>query len=91
MRTGLVLALMLVLAAGCAEDPPRTMTFSVEGMTCESCVKAIEVAVGNVEGVVSVEVDLETKTAVIVVEGGTSTETVLAAVPGDYTLTPKRP
>jgi copper ion binding protein len=50
-------SLALVLLA-CRE--PRTMTveLTVEGMTCESCVQAIEHTLGKLPGVASCKVDL---------------------------------
>ncbi len=36
-------------------------TFTVEGMSCQHCVKAVKNALSHLEGVRSVEVDLATK------------------------------
>lgn len=40
-----------------------TITLSVEGMTCQGCVKGVERAITGVDGVTSVEVSLEKKQA----------------------------
>ncbi len=37
----------------------------IEGMSCNHCVMAVKKALGEVEGVASVEVDLESKKAVV--------------------------
>lgn len=40
-------------------------TLSVNGMSCEHCVKAVKGAVGNLNGVDSVNVDLKGKKATV--------------------------
>ena len=37
----------------------------VEGMSCEHCVRAVKGAVGGLEGVTTVEVDLKDKTVTV--------------------------
>ena len=39
----------------------ETITYSVPGMSCDHCKHAVSSEVGSVDGVVGVEVDLETK------------------------------
>jgi copper ion binding protein len=41
------------------------LTFSVPGMSCEHCVRAVSTELAQVEGVASVAVDLETKLVVV--------------------------
>jgi len=41
----------------------KTVVFNVEGMSCQHCVDAVQSAVGNLEGVDEVKVDLAAKTA----------------------------
>lgn len=41
-------------------------TFYVEGMTCGTCPLTVRAAMGGVEGVQSVEVNFETRTALVV-------------------------
>lgn len=43
----------------------KTVTVKIGGMSCQHCVKAVSQAVGQVEGVDSVQVDLAGETAVI--------------------------
>lgn len=45
-----------------------THTYRVDGMSCDHCVRAITDEVGAVEGVRSVQVDLDA--AMVTVEGG---------------------
>ncbi|MGC8471185.1 MAG: heavy-metal-associated domain-containing protein [Acidimicrobiales bacterium] len=40
---------------------PETATFTVPGMSCEHCTRAVSDALSSVPGVHSVEVDLDTK------------------------------
>lgn len=42
-----------------------TKVLFIEGMSCNHCVMAVKKALGEVEGVTSVEVDLEGKKAVV--------------------------
>jgi copper chaperone CopZ len=39
----------------------ETMTYTVQGMTCDHCKKAVSSELGQLAGVEAVEVDLETK------------------------------
>jgi len=55
------------------------MTFSVPGMTCGHCEAAVTTEVGALAGVVSVQVDLETKT-VTVAGSGLDRARVVAAI-----------
>ncbi len=41
------------------------LTFSVPGMSCEHCLRAVSTELEQVAGVASVEVDLETKLVVV--------------------------
>ena len=40
---------------------PETTTYTVPGMSCEHCTRAVNEALSSVPGVRSVEVDLDTK------------------------------
>ena len=44
--------------------------YSIDGMSCASCVKAVERAVKKIDGVESVQVNLATEKASISYEGG---------------------
>jgi len=46
----------------------ETATYSVPGVSCAHCKQAIEGEVSQVQGVVSVDVDLEAKTVSVVAE-----------------------
>ncbi|CAF1401277.1 unnamed protein product [Rotaria sordida] len=48
--------------------------FSVNGMTCQSCVKNIERNVGKIDGVKSVQVSLDDKEAHVEFDSGKTTE-----------------
>lgn len=54
-------------------------TYTVKGMTCDHCVKAVQQELGQVEGVTAVEVDLDQGT--VTVDGsGFTDEQVAAAI-----------
>jgi copper chaperone len=56
----------------------RTLTVSVPGMTCGHCEAAVKQEVGQIPGVISVDVDLETKLVTVV--GSTDRAAIAAAV-----------
>ncbi|MEW6224801.1 MAG: cation transporter [Chloroflexota bacterium] len=58
---------------------PETIRFPIAGMTCGSCVNRIMRAVGKVEGVTKVRVDLRTETATVRREPALVSNAVLAA------------
>src|SRR5579884_3295560 len=57
---------------------PETRELAIEGMTCASCVRRVERALGKVEGVESVSVNLATERASV--HGDTPLVPLLAAV-----------
>ncbi len=59
-------------------DGMRTTTYDVQGMTCGHCVRSVTEEITEVEGVTSVDVDLDKGTAVVA--GDADPETVKAAV-----------
>ncbi|HEX6888549.1 MAG TPA: cation transporter [Candidatus Nanopelagicales bacterium] len=57
-----------------------TSTWTVTGMTCGHCVKAVTEEVSAIEGVQGVEVDLETGLVTVTAEPPPTREQVAAAV-----------
>ncbi|TVT25606.1 heavy-metal-associated domain-containing protein [Amycolatopsis acidiphila] len=55
-------------------------SYTVTGMTCEHCVKAVTEEVGRIEGVESVAVDLPSGALTVVSSGELSDDAVRAAV-----------
>jgi copper chaperone len=55
-------------------------TYSVTGMTCDHCVRAVETEVGRVAGVTSVSVDLDAGQVTLVSEDPVDRDAVRAAV-----------
>jgi len=55
-----------------------SQTITVEGMSCEHCQESVEAALANVQGVQSVEVDLDTAQATV--EGDAATQDLVTAV-----------
>lgn len=57
----------------------ETQTFAVENMTCALCPVTVKKAMAGVEGVRSVEVDFNAKTATVVFDPGLTTADAIAA------------
>jgi len=55
-----------------------SQTITVDGMSCEHCEQSVEEALATVEGVQSVEVDLDAAQATI--EGDAATQDLITAV-----------
>lgn len=60
-----------------SDETTRTVSITVEGMTCQSCVRNITKIVSSKQGVKSVNVSLERKTALIVYDSGVVNESFL--------------
>jgi Cu+-exporting ATPase len=61
----------------------ETIRFPVRGLTCGSCVNRIVRAVGKVEGITKVRVDLRTETATVRREPALVSNAMLAAAVAD--------
>ncbi len=61
-------------------DETMKKVLSIEGMSCNHCVKAVEKALGKVAGVSSVEVDLDAKTATVTLADKVSDEALKEVV-----------
>lgn len=62
------------------EDMGMNKTLKIEGMMCMHCVAHVTKALQGVEGVVSVDVNLKKKTAVVELSAEVSNETLTAAI-----------
>ncbi|MBP0441298.1 heavy-metal-associated domain-containing protein [Tianweitania sediminis] len=58
------------------------LSFRIEAMTCASCVRRAELAIGKVPGVRSASVNLATATANLTFEGTPAADAVIAAIEG---------
>ena len=63
--------LITVLALSAALSAPawaatQTVTLSVTGMTCATCPITVKIAMSGVEGVQSVEVDFDSRSAIVI-------------------------
>lgn len=65
-----------------AHFPPAAapQSFRIEGMTCASCVRRVELAVGKVPGVTSAAVNLATETAEVTFDGASRPGQVIEAI-----------
>jgi len=73
-----------------AQAMEQTQTFAVEKMTCATCPIAVKTAMSRVDGVHSIAVDFETKTAVAVFDPRKTSAKAIAAASTDvgYPATP---
>lgn len=60
--------------------PPQPVQLAVEGMTCASCVGRVERVLKAQPGVLSADVNLATERALISIEPGVATETLIKAI-----------
>lgn len=68
---------------------PVTHHFTIEGMTCQSCVNGITAKVNELPGVGSVSISLDEQQAVITASESLAVETILAAIETmGFTVTP---
>lgn len=65
--------LPLLLSASVAAAAERTVTLTVENMTCALCPVTVRTAIERVTGVKDVQVDFETRTAVVVFDDADAT------------------
>jgi len=63
-----------------AQPTDRSARFRIEGMTCASCVRRVETAIGKIDGVESASVNLATETADVAFEAAVDAPAVVAAV-----------
>lgn len=71
-------ALLLLLTATTAFAGEKTVTLSVENMTCVLCPITVRKAIENSPGVLTVNVDLERQTAVVTFDDALGTVAQLA-------------
>ncbi|MDE2993509.1 MAG: copper ion binding protein, partial [Chloroflexota bacterium] len=67
-----------VAAAGYRARPTAPLELAITGMTCASCARRVERAIGNVAGVQSVAVNLATESATV--QGSAAAAAVVSAV-----------
>jgi len=81
----------LLLSASVAAAAERTVTLAVEKMTCALCPITVRRAIEDVTGVKRVEVDFESKTAIVVFDDAQATipEIAEASRLAGYPATPK--
>jgi hypothetical protein len=61
-----LLALFLILSGAISTTAQTTHTFTIEGMSCQSCANTAESVLKNVKGVKSADVVFSTKTATVI-------------------------
>jgi mercuric ion binding protein len=68
---------LTLLASGAATAAERTVTLTVDGMTCASCPYIVRSALGEIPGVARAEVSYAEKTAVVTFDDAKTTVTAL--------------
>jgi len=86
---GVFVVIVAIVVAGCNRSTTLRVSFSVEGMHCESCSSAITEALEKVDGVDSASADHATGSAdASFVSPGVSPEQLVAEIEGlGYTVT----
>lgn len=69
----LIASLILAVNFAAAADGDQTATFDVEKMTCATCPIAVRKAMQRVNGVKEVNVDLDSKTAIVTYDDNVTT------------------
>lgn len=75
-------------ASGDAAESSNAATYTVSGMTCEHCVKAVTEEVSSIDGVTGVTVDLESGRLEVTSDAPVDFDRIVEAVAeaGDYTV-----
>jgi Cu+-exporting ATPase len=76
MKYSLLAIIVMVTMSLFAGEKSKTVTLSVSGMTCESCVNTVEKALKKVNGVENVKVALKEKTATVTLASNSKTTAV---------------
>jgi len=77
----LVIIATMVLGFVCSfGQTTQSYTFTVEGMTCDGCAQGLTEALQTLEGVESVSVDYNTKTAKVIASSEVTIQTIKTAV-----------
>jgi len=66
-----------------AEAVQASASFSIENLTCATCPISVKKAMMRVEGVTSVDIDYQTKTAVVTYDPALATPEAIAAASAD--------
>lgn len=78
-----VVAFVALLVTGTAVSAEKTVTLTVDNMTCASCPYIVKQTLAKVEGVRAVEVSFEDKTAVVTFDDALADVTTLTAATAD--------
>lgn len=83
MKILFVLFSLLFTFSVTASEKNKTVTLSIEGMTCQSCVGTVEKALKKVNGVKEAKVDLKNKQATVTVATAKTTPALLIKAVSD--------
>ncbi|MGE0040791.1 MAG: mercury resistance system periplasmic binding protein MerP [Vicinamibacterales bacterium] len=92
MKTLIATAATLLLLAAPAWAAPKTVTLDVPGMTCSMCPITVKKALTKVPGVATVDVDFDSREAVVTFDDAKTTVSALTRATTDagYPSTVKR-
>jgi len=80
MKTLVIIAILVLGSVFSFGQTTQTHTFTVEGMTCDGCAQGLTEALQKIEGVESVSVDFNSKTAKVIATNEVTIQTIKAAV-----------
>ena len=83
MKTLLSVAVALLLFISPAWAASKTVTLAVPGMTCETCLITVKLALNKVTGVTKVNVDFDKKEAVVTFDDARTTVAALTKATKD--------
>ncbi len=79
----MITSLILATNFAAASESEQTVTFEVEKMTCSTCPIAVRKAMQRVDGVKEVNVDLDSKNAVVIYDASVTTATEIGSASTD--------
>lgn len=77
--TMLTLVIIFIGSNAVAADDERTVAFEIDKMTCATCPITVRTAMRRVDGVKTVNVDLDSKTATVTYDAGVTTPSEIAS------------
>ncbi|MBN4073085.1 cation transporter [Crocinitomix catalasitica] len=80
MKRKLLIILFLSVTGISYGQTSKTLEFTIEGMSCQACANTATQTLENVEGVISVSVDIKTKKAIVVSDGTVAPEALKEAI-----------
>ncbi len=78
-----VLTILAILSGGSVLGAEQTRTLKVDKMTCATCPLTVRIAMSRVDGVTKVDVDFDSKTAIVTFDDAATTLEAVAQASTD--------